>query len=93
MNIEFIEITFSAADHTYSGDLEITLTSPAGTISRLAELHSCASNACTAYSGWVFGSARHLGEAANGNWTLTVKDLATLDTGAFQSWGLKFYGR
>ena len=28
--IEFIEITFSATDHTYSGDLEITLTSPAG---------------------------------------------------------------
>lgn len=90
-NIEFIEITFSAADHTYSGDLEVTLTSPAGTISRLAELHGCAG--CTAYSSWVFGSARHLGEAANGNWTLTVKDLAVVDTGNFQSWLLKFYGR
>jgi kexin len=41
----------------------------------------------------VFGSARHLGEAANGNWTLTVKDLAAVDTGTFQSWSLKFYGR
>ena len=92
-NIEFIEITFSAADHTYSGDLEITLTSPAGAISRLAELHGCVNNACTAYSGWVFGSARHLGEAANGNWTLTVKDLFLQDTGTFQSWRLKFYGR
>jgi len=90
-NIEFIEITFSAANHTYSGDLEITLTSPAGTISRLAEVHSC--TVCTPHNGWVFGSARHLGEAANGNWTLTVKDLAAADTGTFQSWGLKFYGR
>ena len=94
-NIEFIEITFSATNHTYSGDLEITLTSPAGTtvVSRLAELHACAGDVCTAYNGWVFGSARHLGEVANGNWTLTVKDLATLDTGTFQSWSLKFYGR
>lgn len=91
-NIEFIEITFSAANHTYSGDLEVTLTSPAGRVSRLAELHGCV-GACTPYSGWVFGSARHLGEAANGIWTLTVKDLAALDTGNFQSWGLKFYGR
>ncbi len=45
--VEFVEITFSAADHTYSGDLDITLTSPAGTVSRLAETHLCASNACT----------------------------------------------
>ncbi len=89
-NIEFIEITFSAANHTYSGDLEITLTSPGGTVSRLAEPHFCA---CTPYSGWVFSSARHLGEAANGNWTLTVKDLYAADIGTFQSWRLKFYGR
>jgi kexin len=92
-NIEFIEITFSAADHTYAGDLTITLTSPSGTVSQLSETHACPNNVCTAYSGWVFGSARHLGEAANGNWTLTVKDEAAQDTGHFQSWKLKFYGR
>jgi proprotein convertase subtilisin/kexin type 2 len=89
-NIEFIEITFSAADHTYSGDLDITLTSPANTVSQLSEQHFCA---CTPYNGWVFGSARHLGEAANGSWTLTVKDGVAVDTGTFQSWRLKFYGR
>lgn len=91
--IEFVEITFSAADHPYAGDLAITLTSPAGTVSRLSEKHDCANDACTAYSGWVFGSAAHLGEAADGNWTLTVKDGAQNDTGTFQSWALKFYGR
>jgi kexin len=91
-NIEFVEITFSAADHPYSGDLEITLTSPAGTSSILAETHFCASGICSHYNGWVFGSANLLGEAANGTWTLTVKDLAAGNTGTFQSWGLKFYG-
>ncbi len=90
--IEFVEITFSAADHPYSGDLDITLTSPFGTVSRLAETHSCVSSSCTPYNGWVFGSANFLGEAANGTWTLTVKDLSASDTGTFQSWGLKFYG-
>ncbi len=90
-SIEFVEITFSS-NHTYSGDLAIMLTSPAGTVSRLSETHAC-NPACTTYSGWVFGSAAHLGEAANGNWTLTVKDGAPNDTGTFQSWGLKFYGR
>jgi proprotein convertase subtilisin/kexin type 2 len=89
--IEFVEITFSS-DHTYSGDLAITLTSPAGTVSRLAETHVC-NHACTTYSGWVFGSAAHLGEIADGAWKLTVQDGSPVDTGTFQSWGLKFYGR
>jgi len=93
-NIEYIEITFSAADHTFAGDLEITLTNnTTGTVSRLAEVHSCPGLACTPHNGWVFGSARHLGEAADGNWTLTVADKVPLDVGTFQSWGLKFYGR
>jgi subtilisin-like proprotein convertase family protein len=97
--IEFVEITFSASDHTYFGDLEVTLTHTAtGTKSVLAEKHICLDDLqnqiqCTpSYNGWVFGSARHLGEAADGDWTLTVKDLAAVDTGTFQSWKLQFYG-
>jgi kexin len=99
--IEFVEITFSAANHTYAGDLEVTLTSPAGTVSRLAETHSCMDTstppvvaACTSpYDGWVFGSSAHLDETPAGNWILTVTDKKSGDTGTFQSWGLKFYGR
>lgn len=89
--IEWVEITFSAADHTYAGDLDITLTAPSGMVSQLAVPHQCETS-CTAYNGWIFGSAQHLGEAADGNWTLTVKDAGALDTGTFQSWQLKFYG-
>lgn len=92
--IEFVQVTFSASDHTYAGDLEIILTSPTGTESRLAATHSCSGNICTPrYNGWVFGSVRHLGEAADGNWTLKVLDGWKRDTGTFQSWRLKFYGR
>lgn len=90
--IEWVEVTFTAADHPYSGDLNISLTSPTGAVSQLAETHNCPAG-CTAYSGWVFGSARHLGEAADGNWKLTVKDQESLDVGTFQSWSIQFYGR
>lgn len=99
-SIEFVDVTFSASNHTYFGDLQVTLRNETtGTESILAETHVCLnaqflSITCTpSYNGWVFGSARHLGEAANGNWTLTVKDLAMQDTGTFQSWKLTFYGR
>lgn len=102
-NIEFMEITFSAADHPYMGDLEVTLTSPSGTISRLAEIHSCMDTSknpavqlaqCpTFYNSWVFGSSAHLGESPAGIWTLRVTDKGPGDTGTFQSWGMKFYGR
>lgn len=94
--IEFVAITFNT-NHSYVGDLDITLTAPSGTVSRLSEQHFCPPApfpTCPAPGGtWRFGSARHLGEAADGNWTLTVKDLFLADTGIFQSWQLTFYGR
>jgi len=99
--IEFVEISFNAT-HTDVGDLDITLTAPSGTVSRLSEPHICRdSNSPTVVilclevpsNTWRFGSARHLGEAADGNWTLAVKDLQAAGTGTFQSWQLTFYGR
>jgi kexin len=91
--IEFVHITFNGT-HTDVGDLDITLTAPSSTVSRLSEVHACAGG-CLGVPGnsWRFGSARHLGEAADGNWTLTVRDLAAVDTGIFTSWQITFYGR
>jgi subtilisin-like proprotein convertase family protein len=100
-SIEFVEVVFSASDHTYFGDLQVVLTNnTTGTVSHLAESHACTdADAGTSipcqpsFNNWVFGTARHLGEAADGDWTLTVRDLEPVDTGTFQSWQLKFYGR
>ena len=39
-----------------------------------------------------FGSARHLGESPDGDWTLEVIDEVTGDNNNVYSWGLKFYG-
>jgi kexin len=99
-SIEFIDITFSASNHPYAGDLTITLTSPSGKTSTLAATHLCLNSSGTAatatcspaYNAWRFGDASHLGESVDGTWTLTVKDLSAQDTGTFQSWSLKFYG-
>lgn len=103
-SIEWVEatVTITAAAGTvansfYSGDFDITLTSPSGMVSQLAVPHICAADqfgACTStYSGWVFGDAAHLGEAANGAWILTVRDGIKGGTpGKLVSWSLKFYG-
>jgi kexin len=89
--IEWVDLTFSAANHPYSGDLRIVLTSPGGTEQVLAEQHSC-SGRCTPYNSWRFGIAHYLDEPADGVWKISVQDLADLDTGTFQSWQLTVYG-
>ncbi len=89
--IEYVDITFSASDHARWGDLKIVLTSPDGTESILAEQHDSGVTAYK-YDSWRFGSVMHFGETSAGNWTLTVKDLASSYTGTFESWSLKFYG-
>jgi subtilisin-like proprotein convertase family protein len=96
--IEFAEVTFSSSNHTSAGDLKIQLISPSNTTSDLAEPHDCTNSSgtittCSAYSGWVFGSARMLDEPVDGTWKLRVIDSVPADTGTFQSWRLKIYGR
>ena len=87
-DIEWVEVTLDLT-HTYRGDLEIVLTSPSGTESILAESHGDPGDG---YLGWTFTSARHWGESAQGDWTLSVRDLWDVDTGTFDSWELNVYG-
>jgi kexin len=89
LRVEYVDVFFTAADHTYWADLEVTLTSPSGTRSVLS---SVGISYPSSYDNWRFGSARHFGESSQGTWTLTVKDLQSIDTGTFQSWGIKIYG-
>lgn len=99
-NIEYVEINVEIT-HSDAGDLEIVLTSPDGTSSVLSEQHQCYNlyslTNCTYFATqntWRFGSARHMDEVADGNWTIVVKDLESPDPGGtFHSWGIKIYGR
>jgi len=91
INVESVEVYFSASDHSRWADLEITLTSPEGTTSVLAETNTRDVDD-TPYDNWRFGSVRHFGEFSQGDWRLTVKDGFSGNTGTFQSWTLKLYG-
>jgi kexin len=89
--IEWVEVRFTAP-HAYSGDLRVRLASPNGLVSQLASARAC-SGSCGTYDGWRFGSVRHLGEPANGSWTLEATDMIADDIGTFQSWSITFHGR
>jgi subtilisin-like proprotein convertase family protein len=91
INIEKVEIDFDYAN--YGRDLEVILTSPDGTQSVLAEPHDELRDSITVYEDWTFTSARHWGEASEGEWTLTVKDpRESLRDGTWNSWEINLYG-
>ena len=75
--------------HTFRGDLEIILTSPAGTESVLSQKHGDSGNN---FNNWRFSTVHHWDEDSRGEWTLTVEDQGNGDTGSLDSWELIIYG-
>lgn len=81
-------------DHTFIGDLLITLTSPAGTEVVLHDRRGGSSNdiRATFDQNSAPALAQLTGEALQGDWTLSIRDLARLDTGRLNSWELEVLG-
>ena len=88
ITVEWAEVMFDAT-HTSRGDLKVTLTSPDGTESILAEPRYDAEDD---YSTWVFTTNRNWGESSLGDWTLRVSDEIDGEVGTFNSWKLNLYG-
>ena len=86
--VEFVEVN-AHFYHANFRDLTVELVSPSGTVSTLSTSALIGGALATKFR---FGSARHLGEDAAGEWTLRIKDLERVDTGALRSWGLTIYG-
>ncbi len=86
--IEFVEIN-AHFDHPFFRDLSVELVSPSGAVSTLSTSAPVGGELTTRFR---FGSARHLGEAAAGEWTLRIKDAQDGDSGTLESWGLTIYG-
>jgi subtilisin-like proprotein convertase family protein len=86
--IEHVEVVFSAA-HSWRGDINVTLTSPDGTDSRLMVTRPDSSSG--GYNSWRFSSVRHWGENPNGTWSIRVYDPISPDSGTFGSWQLILY--
>ena len=86
--VERVALTLTAP-HSRYGDLAITLISPAGTQSRLAELHSSQGSS---YDGWTLTTVRHWGEQVRGTWKVQIADLSPSHTGSLQELQLLVQG-
>ncbi|GAB4139127.1 MAG: hypothetical protein Tsb009_07820 [Planctomycetaceae bacterium] len=89
ITLETVEITVDV-DHTYRGDLRISLVSPAGTVSQLAEPR--VQDSAEDYVQYTFSSVQHWGESSTGVWTILMSDEQAQDIGTFNSWELTFHG-
>ena len=70
LRVEHVTVTVNI-NHTARGNLEITLTSPSGTVSRLAEVHADSGDN---FPNWTFMTVRNWGENAAGSWRLKITD-------------------
>ncbi|MDA0704898.1 MAG: tandem-95 repeat protein, partial [Proteobacteria bacterium] len=95
LDIDHVEVRLNI-DHSWIGDLVVTLTSPDGTVSTLVDRPGL-------YSGQPWGtnqddirftldSTHHWGETGEGVWTLRVADHYAADGGTLENWGLYLYG-
>ncbi len=99
--LEFVDLLVDS-DHPEIGELEITLTSPSGTVSTLSVMRECKKKEnnesvvtpCgkTLDGGFRFGIARLMDEVADGTWALSVRDGKAGNEGVLKSWGIKVYG-
>jgi len=88
LRVEHVTVKVSIS-HPARGQLAITLTSPSGTVSRLAEPHN---DIGADYAEWSFTSVRHWGEKSTGKWTVTVADKLAGKTGTLSTASIEISG-
>lgn len=88
LRAEHVTVTVNIS-HLSRGHLAITLTSPQGTVSRLAEKHADTGDN---YADWTFMTVRNWGESTQGVWTLKISDLTSGTAGTLNSASLTVHG-
>lgn len=88
IRVEHAVLTVQAT-HARRGDLEVTLTSPSGMVSRLFIAHTADTNSGMS---WPFLSVRHWGESSAGAWTVKVADRRSGTTGTLTNVSLSLRG-
>ncbi|MGZ5199112.1 MAG: S8 family serine peptidase [Telluria sp.] len=95
MVVERVDVTVNVT-HPFIGDLEIGLRSPSGTISYLMYRPSQGNLSAVGSSQhdihFTFDTVLDWGESAQGDWAINVRDLATGNTGTFDSWSIDLAG-
>jgi subtilisin-like proprotein convertase family protein len=87
LRVEHVTVTVDIR-HTNRGQLEVLLTSPSGTVSRLAEKHGDDGDDYD----WTFMTVRNWGENARGTWRLSVRDRESGAVGVIHSAQLTIFG-
>lgn len=88
-SLEYVELVLNGS-HQEIGELEIMLTSPAGTDSLLSRTRT--TDPGTGFTNRVFTTVRNWGESSEGTWTVTITDGATGRTGVLNDYELRFFG-
>lgn len=94
-NLRCEQVTLTVdISHPNRGHLDITLISPDGTESRLAENHPLTDQDREQrdYDNWTFSTVRHWGEESNGVWTVKVADRRAGSIGSLTSLSLTAHG-
>jgi subtilisin family serine protease/subtilisin-like proprotein convertase family protein len=89
MRVEMVTVRVNI-NHTFKGDLAITLVSPTGVNSQLAT--STDDDPGDSYVNWTFTSNRHWGDTGAGIWRLIIADNAQIDQGFFDEATVTLYG-
>ncbi|WP_348698764.1 S8 family serine peptidase [Duganella fentianensis] len=95
MVVERVDVSVNIT-HPFIGDLEVSLISPAGTVSNL--MYRPAAGNLSAYGSsqndvhFTFDTVLNWGESAAGTWQLVVRDLTGGDIGTFSDWKLDLIG-
>ena len=103
--IEFVEVNLDFQQRSIR-DWDVELVSPSGAVSKLVPglepyTYTSADSSDVTPSHFYyyptdyefrFGSARHLGEDADGEWQLRITDRLMYDVGTLESWSLTVYG-
>ena len=99
LRIEHIEVVLDL-QHAQMGDVEVILTSPSGTESRLINRPGVAHGNTGTDRGygaldqeWRTMSTHHWEEHSVGEWTVTIRDTITGQTGVLRDWALRLYGQ
>jgi subtilisin-like proprotein convertase family protein len=87
LRVEHVTVTVNIR-HANRGQLEVLLTSPSGTVSRLAEKHGDDGDDYK----WTFMTVRNWGEKAKGTWRLSVRDRKSGTVGVINSAQLTIFG-
>ena len=91
LRVEHATVTTDIS-HPSRGELEIQLTSPSGTTSRLAEKHTSYAADPADYPDWTFSTVHNWGEDSRGLWKLKIADRVSGNTGTLNSATLTLYG-